>query len=187
MSLLSIEQSRAAYRVDLALYAVAVASMSLYLLFQLAWGVAAPQRWAVALWILAGLVGWTLAEYVLHRFVLHGMPPFRAWHAVHHARPTALVFAPTVLSGSLILGLVFMPAWWLCGWLRASALTLGALTGYLAYTITHHTIHNDQLDIEWLRRRRRWHARHHAAGPAGRYGVTTGFWDRAFGTDRQLQ
>lgn len=76
MGLLSLEHSKAAYRADLALHGAAV----------------------------AGLAGWTAIEYAMHRFVLHGMPPFRAWHALHHARPSARIGAPTLLSGSLIVG-----------------------------------------------------------------------------------
>jgi surface polysaccharide O-acyltransferase-like enzyme len=37
----------------------------------------------------AGGVAWTLAEYVVHRFVLHGLVPTQ--HALHHANPDAAV------------------------------------------------------------------------------------------------
>jgi cyclopropane-fatty-acyl-phospholipid synthase len=29
---------------------------------------------------LAGLLGWSLIEYGVHRFVLHGLAPFRRWY-----------------------------------------------------------------------------------------------------------
>jgi hypothetical protein len=32
-----------------------------------------------------GLVAWTLAEYITHRFVLHAVAPVQ--HGIHHARP----------------------------------------------------------------------------------------------------
>jgi surface polysaccharide O-acyltransferase-like enzyme len=32
-----------------------------------------------------GLMAWTLAEYVTHRFVLHAIAPVQ--HGIHHARP----------------------------------------------------------------------------------------------------
>lgn len=35
--------------------------------------------------LVAGIVSWTLAEYVVHRFVLHDLAP-RA-HGLHHANP----------------------------------------------------------------------------------------------------
>jgi sterol desaturase/sphingolipid hydroxylase (fatty acid hydroxylase superfamily) len=65
----------------------------------------------------------------------------------------------------------------------ACALALGLLIGYLAYAVTHHAIHHTQDGSDWLRRRRRWHARHHrSAGDGICYGVTSGFWDRIFGS-----
>src|SRR5260370_18413943 len=36
-----------------------------------------------------GVVGWTLAEYLVHRFVLHGFAPTE--HRVHHANPEGAV------------------------------------------------------------------------------------------------
>ena len=37
----------------------------------------------------AGVVTWTLAEYVVHRFVLHGLVTTQ--HGLHHANPDAAV------------------------------------------------------------------------------------------------
>ena len=37
----------------------------------------------------AGVVAWTLAEYVVHRFVLHGIAPTE--HRQHHANPDGAV------------------------------------------------------------------------------------------------
>jgi hypothetical protein len=64
---------------------------------------------------LLGLVAWTLLEYALHRFVLHGLQPFRTWHAEHHRRPRALIGTPTILSATLIAALGGHPA---SGWRR---------------------------------------------------------------------
>src|SRR5665811_1327174 len=56
------------------------------------------------------------------------------------------------------------------------------LTGYLAYTITHHAIHHWHLDNTWLKRRKRWHAlHHHRIEQSGCYGVTSTFLDHVFG------
>ena len=38
-----------------------------------------------------GVAAWTLAEYVVHRFVLHGLVPTQ--HALHHANPDAAVLS----------------------------------------------------------------------------------------------
>lgn len=179
MDFLSLEHSRSAYRADFGLYGIAVLLLGARLL--LAHGQEQPL--ALAMLVLLGLVGWSLLEYLLHRFVLHGLWPFVAWHAAHHQRPRALICAPTLLSGSLIGVLVFLPALTLFGAWRAQALTLGVLMGYLAYTLIHHATHHWRIDSPaWLLRRKRWHARHHDRSAPGCYGVSSGFWDHVFGS-----
>lgn len=193
MDLFSLEHSPTAYRADFALYGAAVVALATLLL----WISPHGQALVIAAWVGAGVAGWSLLEYLLHRFVLHGLRPFSRWHAMHHARPTALICAPTVLSATLFATLVFLPALlWGDPWF-ACALTLGLLIGYLAYAVTHHAIHHWRSDHLWLQRRKHWHALHHqppsqahAKNPsAGRsssacFGVTSNVWDRVFGTGR---
>ena len=181
MNLLTLEHSKLAYRADFALYAAAVTVLAALLLL------AGPgeQRLALASLALAGLAGWTVIEYALHRFVLHGLAPFRRWHAEHHDRPTALICAPTILSAAAIVILVTLPAWLLGNLWSACALTFGVLAGYLAYAITHHATHHWHADTAWLKQRKRWHALHHYVGAAGCYGVTSSFWDHVFGSVRR--
>lgn len=178
MGLFTLEHSRAAYLADFALYGGAVVILA----GLLGWQGPPQQQAQLALVALAGLVSWSGIEYVLHRFVLHGIEPFRRWHAEHHRRPTALICAPTVLSGTLIGTLVCLPAWALGGPWFACALTLGVLAGYLGYAVTHHAMHHWRATGTWLQRRKRWHARHHHDAEPGCYGVTSGFWDRCCGT-----
>lgn len=182
MGLFSFEHSKAAYRTDFALYACAVAGLSTFL------AVSGPpwQGWSNVAWVVSGLAGWSVIEYALHRFVLHGVQPFSRWHAEHHRRPTALISAPTLLSGTLIVTLVFLPALVVTDLWRACAFTLGVLAGYLAYAVTHHATHHWRADGAWLQQRKRWHAAHHRHDmrPAC-FGVTTGFWDLVFGSRRR--
>ena len=183
MGFLSLEHGRVAYRADIALYMAAVAALSALLL------AAGPRGHAPAFaaCVLAGLLGWSGIEYVLHRFVLHGLAPFRHWHALHHQRPRALICAPTLLSATLIATLVFLPALVLGDLWLACALTLGLVTGYLAYTVTHHATHHWCADSAWLKRRKRWHAlHHHDTVRTACYGVTSAFWDHVFGTGPAL-
>lgn len=178
MELFALEHSRNAYRADFLLYGGAVVAMPTFLT------VAQPLRaWPeLAAFALLGLVAWTLIEYAMHRFILHGMPPFRAWHALHHARPTARIASPTILSAGLIFGLVFLPVLVLADVWIACALTWGVLVGYFGYAVTHHATHHWNLDNAWLRRRKRAHALHHHRARPGSYGVTSSFWDRVFGS-----
>jgi sterol desaturase/sphingolipid hydroxylase (fatty acid hydroxylase superfamily) len=180
LTLLSLEHGKFAYRADFAIYGVAVLGMATLLL------VFAPRAHALvfAALTLAGLAAWSIIEYVFHRFLLHGMSPFREWHAAHHDRPSARITSPTIFSASLIGFLVFLPAWLIADGWRACAVTLGVTGGYYAYAITHHATHHWRASSAWFVRRKRWHAAHHHSGATPRcFGVTTLFWDRFFSTD----
>lgn len=178
-SVFAIEHGPLAYAVDFVFYGVWTAALALALVvfglrehpFQLA---------AIAG---TGAIAWTLFEYAIHRFVLHGLRPFSDWHAEHHSRPMALICAPTLVSAALIFGVVLLPALLWIGPLRAGALTLGVLAGYVAYSTMHHAAHHWRPSSRWARACKRRHALHHQhAGRGGHYGVTNGFWDRVFAT-----
>jgi len=180
MTVFSLEHGKLAYHADFVLYGGAVVLLVAFLALMVPPG-HRPQSAVLAL---AGLVGWSALEYALHRFVLHGLQPFRGWHTQHHERPTALICTPTILTAALFAVLVFLPAMALGGVARACALMVGILSGYLAFAITHHATHHWRADHAWLRGRKRWHAQHHrrAAGLPGCYGVTSGIWDHVFGS-----
>ena len=138
---------------------------------------------AALVWL--GLGSWTVIEYVMHRFVLHGLQPFRRWHMAHHQQPAARIYKTATLSVALIAMLVMFPALLLADRWLSSALTLGLLTGYFGYVITHHAIHHWRNDNTWLNQRKRWHLLyHHHSDQPGCYGVTSGFWDHVFGSAR---
>jgi cyclopropane-fatty-acyl-phospholipid synthase len=178
MKLLNTEHSPLAYVLDFVLYGAACLALLVYL------GVRAPVgAWGpLAAWALWGLLAWTALEYALHRFVLHGLPPFNRWHQEHHRRPEALISTPTLVSATLFLCGVYLPARWALGPWPAAAFTLGLLVGYLLYSTVHHAIHHWTLDTAWLRQRKRWHAQHHHVYPVSGYGVTTRVWDGVFRT-----
>lgn len=184
MGLFRLEHSRAVYLADFVLYGLACAAM----LTALAWGGPQGEGWTLVGLAAAGLATWTFLEYLLHRFVLHGLKPFSTLHAEHHLRPNALICTPTVVSAGLILTLVFLPAWAIAADARqAGAMTLGVVVGYLAYSIAHHATHHWRGEGPWLLRRKRWHALHHRAYRVpgltpGHFGVTTLLWDRLFGS-----
>jgi cyclopropane-fatty-acyl-phospholipid synthase len=174
----ALEHSKAGYWADFAAYGIAITLLtgvlSLY---------GPREHWAILAAASAiGLASWSLIEYGMHRFILHGLEPFSSWHGAHHDRPHALISAPTALSSSLIAGLVFLPAWMMTSLWTAAALTLGVTIGYLAYAVTHHATHHWHIDNAWLKERKRWHARHHHGAGAGCFGVSSSFWDRMFGS-----
>jgi len=182
MRLFTLEHSKLAYQVDFALYGSAILLLTSFLMVT-----GSSEQWSAILALaLAGFASWTGLEYALHRFVLHGLQPFRRWHLLHHQRPMALIFTPTIMSAMLFALLVFLPALVLGGLLRSCALTVGMLIGYLAYTSTHHAIHHWHSDNIWLRRRKRWHALHHGNVEHSEcYGVSSSFWDHVFGSNRR--
>ncbi len=182
MGLFSIEHSQNAYRADFAFYSLGVGALAVFLPWQ-----GPTSMWLdMALSVLTGLLGWGLVEYLVHRFVLHGVQPFARWHAAHHARPMALIGAPTLLTAALIFVACFLPAWLLGNVWRAGALTLGLSAGYLAYGLTHHAVHHWRARTPCLLQRKQSHALHHHGQlgheRVGRYGVTSNWWDRVFGS-----
>lgn len=179
MQIFKLEHSKMAYRADFLFYFITVLLLAAFLLVDTPHG----QRVVILAFALAGLLSWTAIEYGMHRFILHGWKLFSRLHEEHHQRPRALIFTPTILSAALIALLVFVPVLLASGFWRACALTLGVLTGYLAYTVTHHAVHHWHFDNAWLKKRKRLHALHHySIRQTVYYGVTSEFWDRVFGS-----
>jgi hypothetical protein len=175
MKLFSLQFSKAGYVADSLGYALWVVFASgLLVRF-------GPRReWLdIALLMGGGVMVWTFLEYVLHRFVLHGIEPFRSMHAEHHDRPHALIGIPTLLSAALFAALVFAPAVAMMGFWKGTGFTLGVVTGYLAYGWIHHAAHHWRPGTHWLNRRKQLHAIHHRARNC-HYGVTTSLWDWVF-------
>src|SRR4051812_6814378 len=57
--------------------------------------------YAIPVWSLAlvfGLGVWTLAEYLIHRFIYHHVPIFSALHDSHHREPKAMIGVPSFVS-----------------------------------------------------------------------------------------
>jgi cyclopropane-fatty-acyl-phospholipid synthase len=178
MVLFSLEQDKRLVVADFAFYGLGVLTLA-----ATTWATLPPDHVVRALASVGvGALGWTLAEYALHRFVLHGVQPFKRWHALHHARPVALIATPTLLTAAGFGLLVLAPAWWLAPVWLASALVLGVLAAYLVYIAMHHAVHHLHGPRRWLRGHQRRHAQHHRAGARTCYGVSTPLWDHVFGS-----
>lgn len=172
--------SKTSYYADFVIYAVLVAAA-------LIGAMRSNSAHGRVIWLLAALLGalsWTLIEYTLHRFVLHRIPVLAVMHDAHHQLPLAFVGTPTWLSLPVIGVLIFLPAWALGTLTTASGLTAGLMAGFLWYGIIHHAIHcrRPRMIARRLLRASRRHAQHHYAQQAGKFGVTTAFWDGVFGT-----
>jgi sterol desaturase/sphingolipid hydroxylase (fatty acid hydroxylase superfamily) len=174
-----LQMSRMSYYADFLFYPLAVVALT------------SSGLWYTPLaswpaWLLSALIGlgiWTLAEYLLHRFVLHHVPYVQGMHDAHHADQKALIGTPTWLSMAIMLG-VLLPIWYVTGYSIASALMVGLILGYLWYISVHHIVHHwePRLGSYGYALRRR-HALHHHFDDMGNFGVSSGFWDKIFGTD----
>lgn len=178
MGSFKFEQHPAMYFADFVLYPLAIAGGAAALI----WHARSSVLVLLAVAVL-GFLAWSLVEYAMHRFVLHGLRPFKSWHETHHERPFALIGSSTPVSMAAFAVLVFLPLSAVSGpWVSLSA-TLGMAAGYLLYVIVHHATHHWKARPgSWMQARKQDHARHHRPGAEGWYGVTTPFWDHVFGT-----
>lgn len=149
--------------------------------------------------IALGALGWSLAEYSLHRFLGHAPRStrgtkkrpglfdgdFGSEHQAHHtdtryftpnarkAKTAAVVLPVVAAGGSLLVG----PA-------RAIGFVLGVGSAYAAYEILHRRIHTHAPTGPYSRWARRHHLYHHFGTPQLNHGVTSPLWDLVFGTYR---
>ncbi|WP_437330631.1 sterol desaturase family protein [Sorangium sp. So ce381] len=140
--------------------------------------------------VLVGLFLWTLAEYVLHRYVFHYVGP-RLWqrrmhfvlHGVHHDFPQDADRLVMPLGASIPLGVAFYTLFRVVfGPVPADPLFIGFGLGYLAYDGTHYAIHHFRMSSRWGKWIKRHHMVHHHTGENARWGVSSPLWDWIFGT-----
>jgi sterol desaturase/sphingolipid hydroxylase (fatty acid hydroxylase superfamily) len=162
---------------------------ALFLLAVLALGVPVGSAFA---WAAAGFAGWTLTEYVLHRFLFHFRPHsalgrkihFLA-HGIHHLDPwdpTRLVFPP--LAGLGVAAGIYGVLGLMVPWSAAVAVMAGLLTGYVGYDMTHYATHHRRPRTAWGRKVKAWHLAHHHKWPDRLYGVSSPLWDLVLRTGR---
>ncbi len=136
---------------------------------------------------------WTLAEYILHRYLFHWISESKLiqrfhfiMHGSHHLFPkdTDRILMPpvpgiimaTVLFGVfyVIFSIIGMP-------LYTWAFFPGFFLGYLLYSFLHRATHVNKppkkFKFLW-----RHHSLHHFKYPDKAFGVSTTFWDKVFGT-----
>jgi 4-hydroxysphinganine ceramide fatty acyl 2-hydroxylase len=139
--------------------------------------------------LILGILGFTLLEYLMHRYIYHMIPdsPIKDkiqynMHGVHHDYPKdkdrltlppfiTLVYAVifyylfTFLMGDY--GLFFLP---------------GFMIGYAAYLGVHYMVHAYQPPRNFLRVLWVNHSIHHYKDPDAAFGVSSPLWDYILGT-----
>jgi len=140
-----------------------------------------------------GVLFWTLAEYLLHRFLFHWITEAK-WsqrfhfimHGSHHNFPRdeerlLMPPVPGLIIGAMLFA-VFYCIFWLLG---ISQLTFGFFpgffSGYLMYSFVHRATH---INRPPKRFKHIWHhhSLHHYKYPDKAFGVSSPFWDKVFGT-----
>ena len=179
MKNIAIEHTPLAYYTDFGVYLLAVLLLPGLLIHE----TPTSLRGGLAVAGLAGLALWSLIEYAMHRFVFHGVEPFQSMHAEHHRRPLALIATPTLVSATLIVVLIWLPATLLAGFGLGGSVALGVTIGYFVYGVIHHGVHHWRAKGLWMQRRKRQHAIHHH-NPRVNYGVTMLWWDHVFGSSQ---
>jgi sterol desaturase/sphingolipid hydroxylase (fatty acid hydroxylase superfamily) len=151
--------------------------------------------WYIPAAFVVGLLVWSLAEYLLHRFVFHFEPRsdrqeqiIYLFHGVHHHQPqvkTRLVMPPII---SIPLGVLFYGLFSLVvsDWLGLShwfgPIISGFAIGYLIYDLMHYATHHFPMRSGVLKYLKRYHMMHHYKTPDQRYGVSSPLWDVVFRT-----
>lgn len=166
----------------------------------------------VALWFVIGLLLWTGAEYVVHRFVFHlgpeleaevrdivaglepGQPAFASMrtlrqkhyflvHGVHHDFPNDTRRLVMPPSLSVPLAVVFYLAFrFAVGTEAGPAAFAGFTFGYLIYDTIHYVVHHFALRNPILLYLKKKHYRHHYQDSTRDFGVSSPLWDTLFRT-----
>lgn len=136
--------------------------------------------------LVGGLVLWTLAEYLLHRFVMHARG---GWvigreHRLHHREPlrTNIVLRGAGYLGLAVIGLLGGATLLPVSAFAALGLAAGWTAGYIGYEQIHWNSHHRAPRTRFGLRRRHVHLHHHFVRPQRNHGVSSSLWDRVFQT-----
>jgi sterol desaturase/sphingolipid hydroxylase (fatty acid hydroxylase superfamily) len=168
---------------------------AVFLIRGISWSESFGHPYSVLPAFAVGLVLWTMAEYLLHRFIFHYTPrtPLGKrisflMHGVHHSQPRVktrlvmplMVSVPLALLFYLLFSIVIS---WLMGapWLTGSVFS-GYVIGYVCYDLTHYMLHHVQFKGGIGKFLRAHHMRHHTEWDS-RFGVSTPLWDHVFRTE----
>lgn len=142
----------------------------------------------IVLTIMAGVLAWTLTEYVLHRFVFHFVPDSNwgrrlhfIFHGVHHDYPNDVMRLVLPPSASIPLASLFYLLFtFVVPTLYLPTFFAAFLTGYLCYDMFHYAFHHGNFSNPTLKKLKQHHMLHHYTDSDHGYGVTSLLWDIIF-------
>jgi len=137
----------------------------------------------------AGVIAFTLTEYVMHRYLFHIEPssPGRAKfakivHGAHHEFPKDKDRISMPPVPSILLATFFFLLFRILLGTYVFGFLPGFFIGYLLYSSIHYAVHAYQppknfLKVLWVH-----HGIHHYKDPDNAFGVSSPFWDMLFRT-----
>lgn len=141
------------------------------------------------IYLMSGLLVWTITEYLLHRFIFHYQPTSKTglrlhfiFHGVHHDYPKdakRLVMPP---SASIPLAILFYLLFSLF-FKNINYLYIffsGFIAGYLCYDMIHFAIHHLNFKSNIMKNIKQHHMLHHYSDNTKGYGVSSALWDILF-------
>ena len=141
------------------------------------------------LFIVLGLVVFTLVEYVVHRFLYHSGEDYKDevnWqykvHGVHHIFPKDKDLLAMPIPLALFLSVILILFFYLIMGSNVFFFYPGFLSGYAIYLYIHYIVHAYKPPKNAFRFLWRHHLIHHYSDEDRAFGVTSPFWDYIFGT-----
>lgn len=174
------------FRLIMGFYTIALALLTTYLLMNF--------NGYLLLSAAAGVAWIGMAEYLIHRYWMHGnvqskffvARSFARIHILHHNHPENVAYTSLPVISSLILLAVFVaPLWMLTSdTLVILAYVSGLILGYLLHENIHYLSHHNR---KWLTRLTNYHVRYHMIHhyyqrESGNYVMIFPFIDKLFGT-----
>lgn len=144
----------------------------------------------------SGIFVYTLAEYLIHRFIYH-MGEYKnpqKWifkiHGMHHTTPRDKQRLVLPLPLSIPLAILFIFTFWLMMDSYAFIFFPGFLMGYSYYLSLHYFIHTTKPPKNFFRYLWKHHLLHHYKNEEVAFSLTFPLWDLIFGTmpkDKKLE
>jgi len=123
-----------------------------------------------------GMLGWSLAEYLIHRFIFHKV--YRKDHWMHHMDVEEYIG----IQGWKIF-LMYSVGYIVAYYLGIASFFIGFASGYLCYITMHFFMHRPKtLPYRFMTPLIKNHNLHHETGIEMNYGVTSPLWDYFFRT-----
>lgn len=119
----------------------------------------------------AGLLLWSLVEYLVHRFLFHAL--YRREHWTHHVDVLAYIGVSSWKTSSSYAGLLVLA--WSTG---LTSVFAGVMAGYVCYISLHYIMHRPRhWAHRFIPRLVANHDLHHRKGIEKNFGVSSPLWD----------